>query len=37
VIKSKKDENSEGASRKERFPENRKVRQTTGSSVERTI
>jgi hypothetical protein len=33
VIKAKKDESSEGASRKENSPENRKVRQIRGSSV----
>jgi hypothetical protein len=35
VIKTTKDEGSEGAYRKERSPENRKVKQIKGSSVGR--
>jgi hypothetical protein len=37
VINTKKNENLAGASRRESSPENRKARQTMGSSVERTI
>jgi len=35
VIKTRKDEGSEGVSRKERSPENRRVKQIKGSSIER--
>jgi hypothetical protein len=35
VIKTRKDEGSEGVSRKERSPENRKVEPIKGSSVQR--
>jgi hypothetical protein len=37
VIKTTKDESKEGAYRKEKSPENRKVKQIKGSSIEREI
>jgi len=37
VIKTRKDKSSEGAYRKERSPENRKVKQIKGASIGREI